>query len=154
MSSPPQYVLVACSYSVPDLTAEVAADLPFAPSIQALADSVIEGMSRAGSPIFNSLHLRVEADAREWIDGMGGIRVCGYLISLSPWVRYQCDECGLRENVIATALVSQVLENEYLRAMHANHFSPDIPVYVASGLLTYGADEGDPAHFLHIICQA
>lgn len=36
----------------------------------------------------------------------------------------------------------QVVENEYLRAMRANEFSWDVAVYVASGLLTYGADDG------------
>lgn len=36
-----------------------------------------------------------------------------------------------------------MLENEYLRAMRANKFSAHMPVYVASGLLTYGADEGE-----------
>lgn len=37
----------------------------------------------------------------------------------------------------------QVLENEYLRAMRSSNFSPDIPVYVASGLLSYGAIDGE-----------
>lgn len=47
-------------------------------------------------------------------------------------------------------LMSQVLENEYLRSMRANRFSPNVPVYVASGLLTYGADDGERSS-LHVL---
>lgn len=55
----------------------MAAGLPFAPSIQALADQVTAGMAQKGSADFNSLHLRVEADAKDWMDIIGGSRVPG-----------------------------------------------------------------------------
>ncbi len=36
----------------------------------------------------------------------------------------------------------QALWNEYVQAMQRGGFSADTPMYVASGLLTYGANEG------------
>ncbi len=39
-----------------------------------------------------------------------------------------------------------MLENEYLRAMRSSNFTANVPVYVASGLLTYGAHDGMTLH--------
>lgn len=61
--------------SAPELVADVAANLPFAPEVQALADRVTRGIAQKGAPAFNSLHLRMEADAKDWMDIIGGSRV-------------------------------------------------------------------------------
>jgi len=66
---------VSCSRSAPDLIAEVAADLPFAPVVQGLADKIYEKMTLEGAAFFNSLHLRIEADAKDWMDIIGGSKV-------------------------------------------------------------------------------
>lgn len=67
--------------SAPALIAEVARDLPFAPAAQALADGVMSGMAQSGALVFNSLHLRIEADAKDWTDIIGGSKVCGAMVS-------------------------------------------------------------------------
>ncbi len=64
-----------CVCSAPDLVAEVAADLPFASTVQAVANGILRNMTKNGAVAFNSLHLRVEADAKDWMDNMGGSKV-------------------------------------------------------------------------------
>lgn len=54
---------------------EVARSLVFAPSMHALADRVIAAML-ATTPEYNAVHLRIEKDARDWSQIMGGPEVC------------------------------------------------------------------------------
>ena len=60
------------------LVRDVARTLMFAPDVRALADHVIAGISGGGDPgvaaprAFNSVHLRLEKDARDWSIIMGG----------------------------------------------------------------------------------
>lgn len=54
---------------------EVARSLEFAPKIAALADRVIHGMTMAGKYEYNAVHLRIEKDARDWSQIMGGEEV-------------------------------------------------------------------------------
>lgn len=63
---------------------EVARSLEFAPKIAALADRVIHGMTMAGKYEYNAVHLRIEKDARDWSQIMGGEEVVwrGYVQSM------------------------------------------------------------------------
>lgn len=53
----------------------VARTLFFAPLLTGLADEIVAGMEAAGVKTFNSLHLRIEKDARDWSMIMGGAGV-------------------------------------------------------------------------------
>ena len=65
---------------------EVAKSLEFAPAMHALAARVISGMA-ATAPEYNAVHLRIEKDARDWSQIMGGPEVClcTYTYSSPPW---------------------------------------------------------------------
>mmetsp|Transcript_3827 Transcript_3827/g.11047 ORF Transcript_3827/g.11047 Transcript_3827/m.11047 type:complete len:533 (-) Transcript_3827:775-2373(-) len=86
---------------------EVARTLEFAPSIEAMADRVVAAI-HSTTPVFNAVHLRIERDAKDWAQIMGG---------------------------------PEALWNAYVQAMRQAGFSRDTPMYVASGLLTYGASD-------------
>jgi hypothetical protein len=58
---------------------EVAKSLEFAPFINSLADKVIAALTLGGKREFNAVHLRVEKDARDWSQIMGGPEVGGPL---------------------------------------------------------------------------
>ena len=53
----------------------VARTLFFAPRLTGLADEIVAGMTAAGAAPFNSLHLRIEKDAKDWSTIMGGAGV-------------------------------------------------------------------------------
>ena len=53
----------------------VARTLSFAPLLTGLADQIVAGMKAAGMAPFNSLHLRIEKDAKDWSTIMGGAGV-------------------------------------------------------------------------------
>ena len=53
----------------------VARTLFFAPLLTGLADQIVAGMTAAGMAPFNSLHLRIEKDAKDWSTIMGGAGV-------------------------------------------------------------------------------
>lgn len=52
----------------------MAHSLVFAPAMRALADRVIAAMA-AAAPEYNAVHLRIEKDARDWSQIMGGPEV-------------------------------------------------------------------------------
>lgn len=56
------------------MVTEVARSLAFAPSMHALAERVIGAMT-AAAPEYNAVHLRIEKDARDWSQIMGGPEV-------------------------------------------------------------------------------
>lgn len=53
---------------------EVARTLEFAPSIEAMADRVVAAI-HSTTPVFNAVHLRIERDAKDWAQIMGGPEV-------------------------------------------------------------------------------
>ena len=53
----------------------VAQNLPFAPDLNILAGEVVDGLKSAGVAVYNGIHLRIEKDAEEWADIMGGEKV-------------------------------------------------------------------------------
>ena len=53
----------------------VARTLFFNPLLTRLADEIVAGMAEAGVKAYNSLHLRIEKDARDWSAIMGGAGV-------------------------------------------------------------------------------
>ena len=53
----------------------VARNLPFAPDLNTLAEEIIDGMKRVGVVVYNGIHLRIEKDAKEWAEIMGGEKV-------------------------------------------------------------------------------
>ena len=53
----------------------VARTLFFAPLLTGLADEIVAGMEAAGAAPYNSLHLRIEKDAKDWSTIMGGAGV-------------------------------------------------------------------------------
>ena len=59
----------------------VARTLFFNPLLTRLADEIVAGMAEAGVKAYNSLHLRIEKDARDWSAIMGGTGVSS-LISM------------------------------------------------------------------------
>ncbi|KAK9844459.1 hypothetical protein WJX74_002810 [Apatococcus lobatus] len=93
---------------------EVAKSLEFSSKIHQLADRVIHGMTNGGMEEYNAVHLRIERDARDWSQIMGG---------------------------------EAVVWHGYVQAMRQAGFTGDLVLYVASGLLTYGANE-DMAHIV------
>ena len=94
-----------CSSNLHIVT-EVAKSLEFAPTLQALANRIVEGITGGGMHAYNGLHLRVERDARDWTNIMGG---------------------------------TQAIWDGYVSAMRSLGFNATTPIYVASGMLTYGA---------------
>ncbi|KAK9810163.1 hypothetical protein WJX72_005905 [[Myrmecia] bisecta] len=98
---------------------EVARSLEFSPHIQELADRVIHGMTNAGLHEYNAVHLRIEKDARDWSQIMGG---------------------------------DAVVWHGYVQAMRQAGFASDLVLYVASGLLTYGANE-DMMHIVKTLVE-
>lgn len=54
---------------------EVARSLEFSDKVAELADRVIHGMTMAGKYEYNAVHLRIEKDARDWSQIMGGEEV-------------------------------------------------------------------------------
>lgn len=56
------------------LVAEVARSLRFAPHLVQLADQVVHIVTDGGKRAFNGLHLRIEADASEWLEKIGGVQ--------------------------------------------------------------------------------
>lgn len=54
---------------------EVARSLEFSDKVTELADRVIHGMTMAGKYEYNAVHLRIEKDARDWSQIMGGEEV-------------------------------------------------------------------------------
>ena len=93
---------------------EVARSLDFSPTISAMADSVVAAISAAATS-YNAVHLRIEKDARDWSQIMGG---------------------------------PEAVWNAYVASMRQAGFTSDVPMYVASGLLTYGASDGAAPVFL------
>ncbi|KAL3132707.1 hypothetical protein ABBQ32_009214 [Trebouxia sp. C0010 RCD-2024] len=63
---------------------EVARSLEFSDKVTELADRVIHGMTMAGKYEYNAVHLRIEKDARDWSQIMGGEEVVwnGYVTSM------------------------------------------------------------------------
>ena len=67
------YSLVCCSNL--RVVTEVARSLEFSDKVLELADRVIHGMTMAGKYEYNAVHLRIEKDARDWSQIMGGEQV-------------------------------------------------------------------------------
>ena len=86
------------------LAGEVARSLRWSPTVQQLADRVIQGIRAGGTGQFNSVHLRIEKDARDWSLIMGGEAV-------SPSPLHQCShtpgcsrtDAGLRFDFVLRA---------------------------------------------------
>lgn len=72
-----------CCCSNLRVVTEVARSLEFAPKIAALADRVIHGMTMAGKYEYNAVHLRIEKDARDWSQIMGGEQVRNSLLPVT-----------------------------------------------------------------------
>ena len=51
---------------------EVARSLEFSSYVTSLADRIIHGMTKGGQLEYNAVHLRIEKDARDWSQIMGG----------------------------------------------------------------------------------
>ena len=149
----------------------VARTLFFAPLLTGLADEIVAGMEAAGVETFNSLHLRIEKDAKDWSMIMGGAGVSmqtqqslpckGWATtglkepSAQSWVCLStCKEKGIDKGAQATATQHadgrvchvQVLWQAYGTAMQEAGFDEATPLYAASGLLTYGATQGECLH--------
>ena len=61
---------------------EVARSLEFSDQVANLADRVIHGMTMGGKNEYNAVHLRIEKDARDWSQIMGGEQVLPHHILL------------------------------------------------------------------------
>ena len=57
------------------VSADVARGVYFAPKLVDLANGIIDSMSLKNAKVFNSIHLRIEQDARDWTTIMGGKEV-------------------------------------------------------------------------------
>jgi len=57
------------------LVAAVAGSLHWPGRLQALAERVMAGMPEAGGVAYNSVHFRIEKDAKDWATIMGGVEV-------------------------------------------------------------------------------
>lgn len=185
---------------------EVARSLEFSDKVTELADRVIHGMTMAGKYEYNAVHLRIEKDARDWSQIMGGeevqllqAQVCDLMIflwllipeelphmgkivcrtawlflsgsgelggawpvlssqkshalsrrsssctacaclSLLPECRQLRYACG--DLLTVCACMTQVVWNGYVTSMLQAGFTSDLVLYAASGLLTYGANDG------------
>lgn len=69
----------------------MARSLEFSDKVADLADRVIHGMTMAGKYEYNAVHLRIEKDARDWSQIMGGEQVtalppCFVLLDACPYV--------------------------------------------------------------------
>lgn len=53
----------------------MARSLEFSDQVANLADRVIHGMTMGGKNEYNAVHLRIEKDARDWSQIMGGEQV-------------------------------------------------------------------------------
>lgn len=86
---------------------EVARSLEFAPAIERMAERIVDKIAKSAAG-FNAVHLRIEKDARDWSQIMGG---------------------------------PEAVWNAYVGSMRQAGFTANVPMYVASGLLTYGAND-------------
>ncbi len=60
----------------------MARSLEFSDQVANLADRVIHGMTLGGKNEYNAVHLRIEKDARDWSQIMGGEQVLPHHILL------------------------------------------------------------------------
>lgn len=120
----------------------VARSLRFAPQLERLAERIVANMTQSGHLVFNAAHLRIEKDARDWSIILGGEGVCSN--STEPLAKRQAF-CGIAVPILTAVLHAQVVWDRYVRAMQEANFSASVGMYVASGLLTYGASQGEDA---------
>ena len=74
----------------------VARTLFFNPLLTRLADEIVAGMAEAGVKAYNSLHLRIEKDARDWSAIMGGTGVSSVIFMPAQHARhFQIDRATL-----------------------------------------------------------
>lgn len=71
-----------CDCSNLRVVTEVARSLEFSDQVANLADRVIHGMTMGGKNEYNAVHLRIEKDARDWSQIMGGEQVLPHHILL------------------------------------------------------------------------
>lgn len=146
-----------------ELPKEAARSLRFPPAIMALADKVIDGIERGtGSHEFNGIHLRLESDSRDWSEILGGrdVRViCGdqYTTSSSSSVvcvgscvllrleLHACDGCCTHA-FPHTHTHMQAFWQNYVNAIRTAGLTSSLPLYAATGLLSYGAEDGTIHH--------
>ena len=197
------YALHACRAlrSTLRVVTEVARSLEFSPLMHSLADRVIAAIG-ARSPEYNAVHLRIEKDARDWSQIMGGPEVsqtlrCTHRARRLAWSELRQQHAELRKHARAAGTVSiypfsslleerfvscnavtcvrascqrawrieeagylaglhalsasvsaqtgvccaQAVWNAYVLSMRQAGFTSAVPMYAASGLLTYGASE-------------
>ncbi len=63
---------------------EVARSLEFSSYVTSLADRIIHGMTKGGQLEYNAVHLRIEKDARDWSQIMGGEQARQIRLELRP----------------------------------------------------------------------
>ena len=68
-------MILGITCSNPQLVSAIARSLKWAPEMEALADKVLKQIQIKGEK-FNTLHLRLEKDARDWTEILGGAQVC------------------------------------------------------------------------------
>jgi hypothetical protein len=95
------------SVSALRVVSEVARSLEFPLNLHAMAQRIIDGMTKQGQLQYNGAHLRVEKDAKDWAMIMGG---------------------------------QQIVWFGYIKTMRETGFDEKDILYVASGLMTYGAN--------------
>ena len=69
------YFKLRCRGNDLALATEVAQSLRMSPSLMRLAHSIVRNIT-GGRQGFNGVHLRTEGDAKHWMVGMGGEKVC------------------------------------------------------------------------------
>ena len=84
------HILQMCSAEEKSRAAEAARTLHFAPALTQLADKVLAGMEANGLVPFNALHLRMERDAKEWTEYMGGLEVRCMASIQASWCWWHC----------------------------------------------------------------
>lgn len=158
------------SRSVLPLVSKVAGSLAFNPHLRGVAARVVDAITGGGRRPFNGVHLRVEKDALDWVKIMRGKGVrqpCTALLAQRAWglgtqkvpPLWTCQRlmlwgqpCALRSCTcayiqcsLAALCAVQSLWHLYIVAMREAGFNGSMPLFVASGLLTYsqGATSGD-----------
>jgi hypothetical protein len=131
------------------LVSEVARSLDFAPALHELANQIISRLTKDGQLSYNAAHLRIEKDARDWSIIMGGDGVSqsntGFLLTQLLYISEHERNQNFKMRM-CTLTAGQVIWHLYKQAMREAKFNSSTPLYIASGLLTYGANEGAFQH--------
>lgn len=84
------------------LAATVAESIRWSEPVASLAAEVLQGMAGDGASLYNAVHFRIERDAKDWAQIMGGIDVSMQPLTSLRDIRYAYHDVVLLQGVCKT----------------------------------------------------